>query len=391
MHAGRVRQVARRAVLGRHGEHVAPRAEERPVSVGRDVEVGDAVADVHGDGPPAVEVLGDRHRHLLGLLGGEVEAVEVAAVLEDDRRVAERRELDVVVGEARELLRLLRPEVVAVEVQPVRLVAVGEEVDLVPLPHRDDVLGRVARQVGGGLRPEVVEPDVVGHPAAVALPGAELAEDAVVDELLAVGRVGGEAAAGQRQFLDRTAVHTGEIKLAEEVVPVDPARAEEDVRIVLPPDHEVVRPHAVGHVVARERGRPGQALRHASLRRHQVDLGVAVVLAGEGEPLPVGGEARDHLEPDVAREAAGDAAGRGDRVEIAGVGEDDLVPVDGREPEQPRLGGLGARAGMARQHEREDDDGGEEEAFHEHRLYLHFRRTIRADAHQSGTGASNRN
>ena len=79
-------------------------------------------------------------------------------------------------------------EVDRVQVHPV-LVAVGEEVDLVVRsPHRDDVLGWVIGQVLGLLGLEVVDPDVVGHAAAVALPGAELAEDAVVGQLLAVGR-----------------------------------------------------------------------------------------------------------------------------------------------------------------------------------------------------------
>ncbi len=372
MHAGRVREVARRAVLGRHGEDVAARAEEGAAAVGRDLEVRDAVADVHRRRAPAVEVLGDRDRHLLGLLAGQVESVDVAAVLEHDGRVAERGELDVVVGEARELPGLLRPEVVAVEVHPERLVTIGEEVDLVPLPHRDDVLRRVVREIGGDLRLEVVQPQVVGHPAAVTFPGAELAEHAVVDELLAVGRIGGEPAAGQRQLLERTAGHADEIELAEEVVPLGAARAEQDVRVVLPPDHEVVGPHSVRHVVALQRGGPGQALGHAAFRRHQVNLGVAVVLAGEGKPFPVWREAREHLEPDVACQPAGDAAGRGDGVQVAGVGEDHLAAVDGGEAEQSRLWGLGARAGVAREDEREHDDD-QKKAFHKQRLYLHSR------------------
>ena len=46
---------------------------------------------------------------------------------------------------------------------------------------------------------EVVDPDLVGHAAAIALPGAELAEDAIVDQLGFVGRIVAEAAARQGQ------------------------------------------------------------------------------------------------------------------------------------------------------------------------------------------------
>ena len=101
--------------------------------------------------------------------------------------------------------------------------------------------------------------------------------------------------------------------------------------------HDVVRPHAVGDVVAIQRGRVGEPLGHATLRRHQVDLGVAVVLAGEGEPFAVGREAGKHLEAGIAGQLAGDAARSRHAVEIAGVGEHYLLAVDSREPQQPRL------------------------------------------------------
>ena len=69
------------------------------------------------------------------------------------------------------------------------------------------------------------------------------------------------------------------IELADEVVERVHARAEEDVLAVVRPAHDdVVRPHAVGDVVAAERGGVGEAFRLAALGGHDVDLGVAVVL-----------------------------------------------------------------------------------------------------------------
>ena len=52
-------------------------------------------------------------------------------------------------------------------------------------------------------------------------------------------------------------------------------------------------------------GVPGQALRHAAGDRHDVDVGVAVVLGAEGEPAPVRGETRVHLPPRVRGQSAG--------------------------------------------------------------------------------------
>jgi len=369
VHTWRAREVPRRAVLGRDGEDIAAGAEERAAAVRRDLVVGHAAAHVHLLGAAAVEVLGDRHRDLDRLLGGQVEAVDVAAVLEDDGVVAQRGELDVVLREVGKLPGLPRPQVVAVQVQPRRLIPVGGEVDPAALPHRDDVEGRVAGQVRRRLRLEVVEPHVVRHPAAVALPGAELAEHAVVDELGPVGRVRTKAAARQRQFFDRPAVHVREIQLPEEVVPLGAPRSEQHVAGVLPAKDDVVGTHAVGDVVAPERGRPGEALRHAALRRHQVDLGVAVVLPREGQPLPVRREAGEHLETDVAREPAGDAARGGDGVEVAGIGEDHLVAVHGGETEQARLRGLLGDGPGTR--------GGQDEQQRERQRSLHGMRVYR--------------
>ena len=84
------------------------------------------------------------------------------------------------------------------------------------------------------------------------------------------------------------------------------ARAEQDfLAVVLPADDDVVRPHAVGDVVAAERGRVGEPFRHAALGRHQVYFGIAVVLAGEGEPFAVRREAGEHLEAVVIGQLAG--------------------------------------------------------------------------------------
>ncbi len=262
-------------------------------------------------------------------LGGEVEAVDVAAVLEHDGILAQRRELHVEVGETGQLSCLFRPRVVDEEIHPLVGVAVGEEVDPVASPHRDDVLRRIVRDILGRLGVEVVDPDVVGHAAAIALPRAELAEDAVVGELLAVRREGAEAAARQGQFLGQIAGQCDGVQPAHEVVERVHPRAKDDVLAVRRPGHhDVVRPHAVGDIVPAERGGIGEPLRHAAVGRHHVDFRVAVVLAGEGDGLAVGREPGEHLEAFAVRELARRAAVGTDGVEVAGVGEDDLVLIN---------------------------------------------------------------
>src|SRR5262249_25169797 len=151
------------------------------------------------------------------------------------------------------------------------------------------------------------------------------------------------------------------VELADEVVERGHARAEDDVLVVvLPADDDVVRPHAVGDVVPAEGGGVGQPLGRAAGGRHQVDLGVAVVLAGDRRPRAVGGEGGGHVVAVVAGEAAGDATGGRHRVQVAGVGEGDAVAVDGREAQQPGLAGRGCGYGAER------EKGGEQGRSSEH-------------------------
>src|SRR5208337_4362677 len=59
-----------------------------------------------------------------------------------------------------------------------------------------------------------------------------------------------------------------------------------------------------------------------------VDLLIAVVLAGEGDPLAVGREFREDFDAGMRGEAGGQAAGGGSEPEVAGIGEDNFIAVD---------------------------------------------------------------
>ena len=92
----------------------------------------------------------------------------------------------------------------------------------------------------------------------------------------------------------------------------------------------------------------GELLGHAAGHRHHVDLFVSVILPGEGDGLPVGGELGEQLEPRMGREPSRRAAGDRCEPEIAAVGEDHLVPVDVGEAEEFGLGDCGRDKGRVR-------------------------------------------
>ena len=112
--------------------------------------------------------------------------VNKTAVLENDRLVAQRRIFHIIFRKICQLLRFLALEVVAVHVHPLVLVAVGHEIDLVSVPHREDILSRILSDILCLAALKIIDPDIIRLTAAVALPCAELAEDPVIGYFLAV-------------------------------------------------------------------------------------------------------------------------------------------------------------------------------------------------------------
>ena len=187
MHAGSAGQIARRAVLGRHGEHVAAGAEQGALAIRRNFVIGDVLADFFQHRPSGDEILGQHDGHFLRLLRGQVEAVNVAAIFVHDGIHAQRWKFDIEFAVVGELAGFLAGEIVHVEVHAFIFIAVGEKINLVAVPHGDDVLRRVVGDVFDLLGCEIENPHVVGHAAAVAFPGAEFAEDAIVGHFFIVG------------------------------------------------------------------------------------------------------------------------------------------------------------------------------------------------------------
>ena len=78
----------------------------------------------------------------------------------------------------------------------------------------------------------------------------------------------------------------------------------------------------------------GQLARLAALGGHDVNIEIAVVLAGEGEPLAVGRELGEKLTSGMSGDAASYASGSRGEPDIPCVDEGDLVAAHVREPHQ---------------------------------------------------------
>ena len=136
-------------------------------------------------------------------------------------------------------------------------------------------------------------------------------------------------------MLGNATFDVGDEQLADEVVPALFARTENNVLVVFPSHHDVVRAHAVAHVIAAQCRRIGESGRGAAFRiRHYIDFGVSIVLPSEGKVFAVGRETSEHLiTVNVVGDLVCDTTVDVDAVEIATMGEDYGVAVDGGETE----------------------------------------------------------
>ena len=243
-----------------------------------------------------IHILGiESDMYLLALAGRRVETVQIPGVLIDNRPAVRARELDIIVGISGHFLR--SPGLCIIGKYIHRLVPVGDEEDFVPDPHRDDVLGHIVSDVLYLLRGRVVNPDVVRHAATVIFPCTELAEHPVVGHSLPVRRKAAEPAFRQGQAFRHSALRGYFPELARK--PVPDAVPVDHLPVRGPGQHHIVGTHAVAHVITRVGGSPAQAARLSAFRRDNIDLTVAVILAGKGNIFSVRRIARKNLIPDM--------------------------------------------------------------------------------------------
>lgn len=361
--SGGAGEVAGDPLLDRRVEEVAAGREDRALSLGREGDVLDLVGGRELGRPGVEAVAGDVDGEVTRLPGAGVEDVQLAVHLIGDLP------LRVGAGPADVPLRALGElgcgtagEVVGVEVE--RAGAVRGEVDLVADPHR---IAFGARGVGDLLRRlgcEIEDPEILRPTSLVALPGAEVAGEGGVGDLLAVRREIGAAAPGHGERLAETAGDRHGVDAALAMIPAVAQGAEEDRLAVRRPAVDLI----VVPPARRERpagGVEGELLGNATGRRNDVDLLVAVVLAGEGDPLAVRRELGEHLEPGMGGQPARRPAGGRCGPQVTGIGEDDLVPVDIRKPQQLGLAGSHAGGETGRRGEAENESNDLDETMHE--------------------------
>ncbi len=181
-----------------------------------------------------------------------------------------------------ELADLLRLGVVGEEIHAVIGALIGVEIDGVAAPHWEGVHALIVvvdLLVVIGL--EIVDGNSLGHAAGVTLPGAEIAEDAIEGDLIAVGGEGGEAAFVDGEARGKSAFDGHGEEAAEPGIESFAAREKEDAfAIGHPVDDFVFHAHALGQNDGG--GFEGQLLGLAAFGGNGVDVGIAVILAGEG-------------------------------------------------------------------------------------------------------------
>ena len=206
MHAGRLGEVARIALLGRHRDDLAAIFEHGPVAAGRDCEVADVLRIACEAGPRLGQVGGHADLEPVRLPLVRVEDVDPAGLLVDQLSGAGRGAGDregIVIGASGDGFRAA---IVRIEVE--LAVAVGEKVDRLADPHR---LGVVAAPGGLGdlLVRKVIEledPDPRRRSAAVVLPLAEDLAERGVGQEFPVGRDRPFLAGRDRQTLGHAAL-----------------------------------------------------------------------------------------------------------------------------------------------------------------------------------------
>ena len=203
---GAAAQVAGNALPDRHVKDFSARAHHGPVAVRRQGKGRCLITHLAPFGAGINGIGGQADGHPHAFPGSRIKAIDITAILKDDGLAVGGRKLYIVFVEVRNLAGLAGFGVVAEQVHDHVTVA-GKE-NIFADPHGEDVLGHVVGNIHHGLGLGVPDPHVVGHAAAVVLPGAEFPHNAVVGQLLAVRAPGAEATFRQGNLFRHAAFRT---------------------------------------------------------------------------------------------------------------------------------------------------------------------------------------
>ena len=179
----------------------------------------------------------------------------------------------------------------------------------------------------GGVRLQVEDVELLRPATGIALPSAEIAEQRRVDNLLAIGRDVAGAGLRHGESLGKAAIDGDGIEAAVAQIEIFAERAEDHGFAIGSPaiDLIVVSPAGGKRAAGRiER----QLLGNATGGGDYINLLVAVVLSGEGNPFPIGREFGEKFEAGMRGKPGGHSARGRCGPEIACVREDDFVAMN---------------------------------------------------------------
>ena len=266
---------------------------------------------------------GNAHLDTLTLPGARVEQVQRAELLPHDGVGTRAGGLEVQAAVLHRLGDLVGLGIV--HEQADGTAAVGKEVDLVAGPHGIEIVRVVARNFFDMRVGERSDPDGHRLAAAIPLPRGLPLEFRGVRDLRAIGRERTARPHGQGQFGGKTTLH----RHGEQLRCIGGTGAGRGEQHIL-----AVRTPPGGHIRG---GMPGETLGLAPGGGDDVNVGVAIVVGGESDPLSVGREVGIALGADAGGEPLGIAAVVADRPDIAGVAEGDLFRAGRGMPDQQRL------------------------------------------------------
>jgi hypothetical protein len=248
----------------------------------------------------------------------------------------------------RELPDLAGFHVVRVEVE--RAAPVRAEVDRVADPHRVAVRAGMIRNPFPLMGAQVEHVQVLRPAALIPFPRAEVPDQWRVRNARFIRRKITRARLRHRERLGHAAVDPHGVELRPGEVPRVAQGAEQNRRAVRGPVvHLVVVAPARGERTACRVER--QLLGRAPRGWDDVDLLVAVILAGNGDPSAVRRELRKQLQTRMGRQPGRGAACGRRTPEVAGVAEHHPVPMNVGEPQNF---GLGCRGRSREQRDRKE-------------------------------------
>ena len=180
------------------------------------------------------------------------------------------------------------------------MVAVGEEIDLVANPHREDVLRLVVGDVLHLLGCGIIHPDVVRHTTLVVFPRTELTHHTVIGKLFAIRRIATEATLRQRNRLRESTLFIDRVETAIESG-ADTVTIDNGLPIRCPSHHDIVRTHTVAQVVTAIGGGVGHPQRLSTGSGNCINLRVPIILPSESDRLSIRRETGEHLIPHERR------------------------------------------------------------------------------------------